>query len=84
MTGITMATRDLTLLDHCLPSCSEGMQIYTYTSWLILYVYACVQTRERAKPSNKIFSLFRLFRNLTKEVSLYAQKFVDRGKVSSF
>lgn len=33
-------------------------------------------------PYDKIvMSTCRLFRNLTKEVTLYAQKFVDRGKV---
>ena len=28
------------------------------------------------------FLYFRLFRNLTKEVRLYAQKFIDKGRVS--
>ena len=29
-----------------------------------------------------LFLYFRLFRNLTKEVRLYAQKFIDKGRVS--
>ena len=31
-----------------------------------------------------VHCLYSLFRNLTKEVRLYAQKFIDRGRVSHY
>jgi len=39
-----------------------------------MYLYMCVNDK------HVVFS--RLFRNLTKEVRLYAQKFIDKGRVS--
>ena len=36
---------------------------------------------ERLKQCLLLYFIFRLFRNLMKEVRMYAQKFIDRGKV---
>ena len=68
-TGITMATRGWT--------------------WLVLYWLSCSEG-ERGREGGRrregvpmyTFLYFRLFRNLTKEVRLYAQKFIDKGRVS--
>lgn len=66
-TGITMATRDWILLDLCWLSCSEGEPPPPHGP---------------EEPADLSPPYSSLFRNLCKEVRLYAQKFIDRGRVS--
>ena len=55
----------------------EGYKLLRKDIIIIVHVHVLLRN-----TTLELYS-FRLFRNLTKEVSLYAQKFVDRGKVSA-
>ena len=83
-TGITMATRGWTWLVLYWLSCSEGERGREGER-----EGGREGEREGGKEGGReervpmyTFLYFRLFRNLTKEVRLYAQKFIDKGRVS--
>ena len=57
-------------------ACMYGHACGVYnTCMCVCFMFACVNKWH-------VVVFFSLFRNLTKEVRLYAQKFIDKGRVS--
>lgn len=82
---ITMATNAWIWLARCWLTCLEG-KLYKYTPQQNVYYNRILFARlAQSLHTNSLWSTvvcccFSLFRNLTKEIRLYSQKFIDKGK----